>query len=132
MKIIKYFLLMSVVLCLQSCPEEYSEEPNIYVNFENKSGAKIYVVYSMTENTISSDEFIIPPTEYILNDGSLKIPAHTDFFIKRKLGVLIYKEQTLADYTWDEIRSNNIFDKQYVLTLEELKAINYTIVYEGE
>lgn len=131
MKTIKYFSLILILLCFQGCPE-YSEEPNIFFSVLNKSGTKIYVVYSMTENTISSDEFIVPPTEYILNDSSLKIPAHTDFFIKRKLGVLIYKEQTLADYTWDEIRSNNIFDKQYIFTLEELKAMNYAIVYEKE
>lgn len=131
MKTIKYFSLILILLCFQGCPE-YSEEPNIFFSILNKSGTKIYVVYSMTENTISSDEFVVSPTEYILNDSSLKIPAHTDFFIKRKLGVLIYKEQTLADYTWDEIRSNNIFDKQYIFTLEELKAMNYTIVYEGE
>lgn len=133
MKLIKYFLLMSVMLFLHGCPERYSDEPNIYLNFVNKSGTKIHIVYSMTDNTISSCEFISPPTESIANDATLKLPSHTDFFIdKRKLGILLYEDETLKNYTWSDICNKNIFDKQYLLTLEELKAKNYTIIYDGK
>lgn len=56
---------------------------------------------------------------------------HTSLFNNnRKLNILIYKESTLNQYSWQEIQEQNIFDKRYVLTLEELKAMNYTIVYE--
>ena len=60
-----------------------------------------------------------------------------DFWIKlfqpnRKLNIFFLKKTILDAYSWQEIQEKNIFDRQYVLTLEELKSMNYEIIYDGK
>lgn len=48
------------------------------------------------------------------------------------LHVLVYKQSTLDRYTTDELIEQNIYDKRYDLTYDELKAMNFTITYTGD
>lgn len=51
---------------------------------------------------------------------------------KMKYQIIIFKQSTLDKYTKEELVENDIFDKRYVLTYEELEAMGFKIVYTGE
>ena len=107
MKPIKYLLSILIVLCFQGCPGRYSEEPDMQFTIKNKSNEDIYF-YANCEDSIIN-----------IKDLSK--------------GYLIFLEKTILDaYSWQEIQEKNIFDRQYVLTLEELKSMNYEIIYDGK
>ena len=73
------------------------------------------------------------PLMFIDRQDTFKTVYFTSLFNNnRKLNILIYKESTLNKYSWQEIQKKNIFDKRYVLTLDELKAMNYKVVYDGK
>lgn len=48
-----------------------------------------------------------------------------------KLYLFIYKQSTLDNHPWEEIQEQNIYDKLYVLTLNELNTMNWQVVYDG-
>ena len=38
---------------------------------------------------------------------------------------------TIDNYSWEEIQEQNLYDKRYSFTLDELNAINWELVYDG-
>lgn len=132
MKTFKLFLLSSILIAfVTACPKQ--DNPDMNYSIVNKCHEKIYLFQNNTDTIITPKSF---PKQTIMQvnipiKDTVLFMYHTSFFNNnRKLNILIYKESTLNQYSWQEIQEQNIFDKRYVLTLEELKAMNYTIVYE--
>lgn len=50
----------------------------------------------------------------------------------REMQILILRESTLRDCSERDLIENDVHDKRYVLTYEELEAMNFTIDYKGE
>ncbi|MFB9079292.1 hypothetical protein ACFFLS_01750 [Flavobacterium procerum] len=48
-----------------------------------------------------------------------------------KLWILIYKKATFDTHTWEEIKEQGLYDKRYEFTLEQLKSMNYELIYDG-
>lgn len=48
------------------------------------------------------------------------------------LGILIFKKSTMNKYTKKELVEKNIYDKQYTLFYEDLKKMDFRIIYTGE
>lgn len=48
-----------------------------------------------------------------------------------KIWILIYKKSTNENHSWEEIQKQNLYDKRYSFTLDESKAINWKLVYDG-
>ncbi len=132
MKSLKLFLSLSILIVFTTaCPKQ--DNPDMYYSIVNKCHEKIYLFQNTIDSVMTSGYSTHQPLEFINSQDTLKSPYYTILFNNnRKLNILIYKESTLNQYSWQEIQEQNIFDKRYVLTLEELKAMNYTIVYEGE
>lgn len=53
------------------------------------------------------------------------------FDSNRKLWILIYKQSTIEAHTWQENKDKNLYDKRYELTLDQLSALNFKVVYDG-
>ena len=92
---------------------------------------KIYLFQNTIDSVMTSGYSTHQPLEFINSQDTLESPYYTILFNNdRKLNILIYKESTLNKHSWQEIQEKNIFDKRYVLSLDDLKAMNYTVVYE--
>ncbi len=133
MKPIKYLLSILIVLCFQGCPGRYSEEPDMQFTIKNKSNEDIYFYANCEDSIINIKDLSKGYLIFLEKNNDYKI----DFWIKlfqpnRKLNIFFLKKTILDAYSWQEIQEKNIFDRQYVLTLEELKSMNYEIIYDGK
>jgi hypothetical protein len=132
MKALKISILFMLAFFLQGCPGE--PEPPIVNRFDltNSSNEDVYI-YSRNSSdavelspgselpsivTQKGDKWSFPLTERPFNQGS-------------KLWILIFKKSTLDNNTWQQIRDNNLYDKRYSFNLEEMRAVNYQVVYTG-
>ena len=132
MKSIKIIIISILAFFLQGCPGE--PEPAIVNQFDliNSSSEDIYI-YSRNSSdavlvglgaeqpktpTQKGEKWSYPLSERLFNDGS-------------KLWILVFKKSTLETKTWQEIKDQGLYDKRYSFTLEELKAINFQITYDG-
>lgn len=82
----------------------------------------------------------------IPNMGKESIPKEDDFsllgrqfweeYIKtcdnQKIRYYIIKKDSVDKYGWKTILSNNIYNKKYLFTIEDLDKINWEIEYKGE
>lgn len=124
-------MLSIVCLFLQGCPEP---EPPIVNRFDltNSSNKDIYI-YSRN----SSDAVALSPGTEQLSTTTKKGEKWSFPLTKRpfnegvKLWILVFKKSTLENNTWQHIRDNNLYDKRYSFNLEEMKAVNYQITYDG-
>jgi hypothetical protein len=131
MKTVKISILLILSFLLQGCPEP---EPPIVNRFDftNSSSEDIYI-YSRNSSdavelspgseqpsivTQKGERWSFPLTELPFNEGS-------------KLWILVFKQSTLDTHTWQEIRDKKLYDKRYSFNLEEMKAVNYQITYDG-
>lgn len=62
-----------------------------------------------------------------------RVPLYTsDFTGGKTYHVFIWKQSTIDSYSWEEIKKKNIYDAKLVYTLEELKAMDFIITYNGD
>ena len=47
------------------------------------------------------------------------------------LEIFIYRASTLEANDWETIRDDGLYDARFDLTLEELEAMNFEVVYDG-
>ena len=55
-----------------------------------------------------------------------------DYKTSERFYLFVIKKETWNDHTFNEILRNNIYDKMYIYTYSELKAMNFQINYKGE
>ncbi|MEI8202151.1 MAG: hypothetical protein WCH34_04015 [Bacteroidota bacterium] len=48
-----------------------------------------------------------------------------------KCRVLIFSIDTIEKYGWEEVTKKSNFVKRYLLNLEDIKNINWQIIYDG-
>lgn len=132
MKTLKISILFVLAFLLQGCPSE--PEPPIVNQFDltNSSSEDIYIYSRNSSDVIElspgseqpsivtpkGEKWSFPLTEHPFNQGS-------------KLWILIFKKSTIENNTWQQIRDNNLYDKRYGFNLEEMRAVNYQVVYDG-
>ena len=64
-------------------------------------------------------------------ENSTKI-RQSDFLNKNyKYLIFIWKASTIERYSWQELSQNNIYDRKYVLSLRDIRDMNWQIVYDG-
>ncbi len=139
MKYLKILSILSISFIFQACPLQDDDDIEIGVmNLKNYYEETIYYCmdYSQLELDVSETCFksMIAILEYPINSKeNKKFKVFKGMFAdNRKIHLLIYKQSTLNNYTWEVIQSENIYDKRYSFTLEDLKVMNWTIVYDGE
>ena len=131
MKPVFHSLIIFACLFLQACPDRYDPNPDIQYNIVNKSPQKIYIGIDFRDSIVTSKEYTESPLMYIKSGDTLRMPGHSEIFQLYKLNILIFDHSKIKRYSWQEIQEGDLVDKRYVLTLDELKAMNYTIVYVG-
>lgn len=131
MKTLKILLLSIICFFLQGCPEP---EPAIVNRFDltNSSTEDIYVYSRNSSNIVGLDYFPDPPSTITQKGEKWSFPlTERPFQDGVKLWILVFKKSTLENNTWQQIRDNNLYDKRYSFNLEEMKAVNYQVIYDG-
>ena len=124
--------------CITACAEDFGNVESTTISITNQSGESINFAshtFEEEENKLTS-EFIYSYYGHFygsIADGE----TETDLIIAdyegyRSFQLIIIKQSTLDKYTKEEIIENNIYDKLYILTDPELKAMDFKIVYTGE
>ena len=105
------------------------------ITFENHSNECVYIVTS-THHPHDTTKF---DSYWALEHNSpLAVPINS---IRSVLGIMeqewtfrliLFKQSTINNHTREEIIRNNLYDKYYDLSPEELDKLNYRIIYTGE
>lgn len=134
MKTIKILIFILVCITLYACPtDEPKTDTDMQFSIKNDTEENIFFYANTVDTIVTPRSFIKQNLIMIKPNKSFTTTFWTELFEKnKKLNILIYKQSTLDSYSWKEIQDANLFDKRYVLTLDELKAMNYIVVYNGE
>ncbi len=119
---------------LQGCPNHDDKIITGQIMLKNNIEESIYFYEDISDHGLSSNNI----SQYrltkqkILSRDSNNIKVYGHFFENnKKLYVFVFKQSTLDNHTWEEIQEQNIYDKLYVLTLDDLNAMNWEVVYDG-
>jgi len=129
MSILKKCIVLSLLcLLLQGCTKCKGESMfDFYVI--NHSNEKIHLGTTVLINepiVLHEPEETIPPygvhkiSTYDINDNHIK------------LWIIIYKDSTIQNHSWEDIVEQRLYDALYSYTYEELEAANFEIVYHGD
>jgi len=77
-----------------------------------------YVIFGNSRSNVFYWDIREPLADFFKNN----LPADT-------LSVYIFHPDTLANYSWDEVRNNYMILKRYDLSLKNLEQPNFTVVY---
>ena len=132
MKTLKIISIVFIAFLLQACPGEQEKDPDNNLVLYNNSNEEIIIYYIMSSNTTNLIDFF-PSPNGIVKKGDKKTISidYNSFDNNRKFWVTVVKKSTLDAHTWQEIKDQGLYDKRYSFTLEELKAINFQIIYDG-
>lgn len=107
------------LLFLMSCPTNLDTD----ICLINNSKSKIYFY---------AGSFGGKPSNYISDDENFMFSVNSEGFTHNNFELYVFKEETLEKYEWDYIEENNLYDYRYDLSLQDLEAIDFKIVYTGE
>jgi len=127
MKYFKFLLLFITMGILQGCPGE--DDGLVLINgltLKNISGETVSEVNS-------SNLYFNQLIELKNNSNYQRCKYYTQQFKTgdEKIWILIYKQSTIDNHSWKEIQEQNLYDKRYSFTLDELNAMNWEVVYDG-
>lgn len=132
MKQIFFSLIVIACFFLQACPDRYDPDPDLYFNIINNYKERVYLFYNNVDTLMSPKSLPVAPLMFIEPEDTLKESGWSELYKnQRKLNIIIFNESTIKKYPWHQIQEEDLVDKRYVLTLDDLKAMNYTIVYVG-
>lgn len=136
MKYFKFLILFISMGMLQGCPGE--DDGLILINgltIVNKSGKTIYYdCFEVSKTEINSSNLFFSRLSQLPDNSSYeRCRYYTEQFKDgdEKVWILIYKQSTIDNHSWEEIQEQNLYDKRYSFTLDELNAMNWQLVYDG-
>ena len=99
----------------------------------NKSNESIGYFWDVSDSVVTTGRFQFKPKWLLGVDKKKKNGGYrSELEQGKRVNFIVFKETTLRQYSWEEMVENNIYDKLYILSLEELEAVDYTIVYDGK
>jgi len=131
-------LAILLFLTLFSCPSE--SFPEYRWELVNNSNGLIHVVwgiipkkeYIYIDDKTGEGTFLGPYDILQKNDKVIDGIDSISFKENKNLWIIVYKQSTLDSYTWEEIRDQGLFDQRYDLTLEDLREMDFKIMYTVE
>lgn len=144
--LLKAMCLMFIIILAYSCRfigEDFGLDTHF--NLYNESSEVVYFAcgtYQSSSSLLSTSEVfkyrdLTKPKNDILD--RIPINENREFTLSSselengmQFHLLIYKQSTLDKFSIEELIDQNIFDKRYVLTNNDLKAMDFKIVYTGE
>lgn len=123
MKTIRILFLLLICLTFYGCPD--TDEVDAEITIINSSDIEIYW-WSRGKEA----ELIWKPNENFLieKDSSTKLGYINN---GSKLYIWLFDREVIDNTPWEEVVENEMYLIRYELTLDELKAMNWELVYYG-
>ncbi|WP_448606497.1 hypothetical protein [Paenimyroides ceti] len=127
----KLMLLFSVLLlfCSMTCDDErYVGE--LLIKNESNEPIYYYKEFSTTDVTLDDISKSRLDNQMLSVGEKQKWLLYEDSFANdSKIYVYFFKKSILDQYSWEEIKENNVYSKRYIYTLSELKATKWSIIF---
>lgn len=124
-------LLFSVLLlfCSMTCDDErYVGE--LLIKNESNEPIYYYKEFSTTDVTLDDISKSRLDNQMLSVGEKQKWLLYEDSFANdSKIYVYFFKKSILDQYSWEEIKENNLYSKRYTYTLSELKAAQWNIIF---
>lgn len=138
-------LIGTTLFCLLgiSCMD-YTDKEEIIIY--NESNMEIYSILSNSDKISDSDYFakykldntistfniaeIKPSEEKENNDRPVYWDSFFNSSIDKKARLFIISKDSVDKYGWQKIIKNKIYNKRYLLTIDDLKKKNWKIIYK--
>jgi len=134
MKYFKFLLLFITMGLLQACPTPDDEILAGKLLIKNSSNETLYYYEDFSINTLNTAHINYNRLKaQILMVADVKeLNIYQYHFEKNeRLYIFLFKESTINDQSWEEIKEQNLYDKRYSFTIDELNAMNWELVYDG-
>lgn len=134
MKYFKFLLLFIIAGALQGCPGEDDGIVIGKLKLKNISEETIYLFEFIANYEVGIEEVNYSTLKDLKIDNGQEIeyPFYEGNFNNgKKFYLFIFEQSILDDYTWEEIQELELYAR-YSFTLEELQAMNWELVYDGE
>ena len=134
MRYFKFLFLFVCTILLQACPTPNDEVLAGKLSLKNNSSEDFYYYEDFSINMLNSTDINFNRLEAqrltVNNVKEVNIYQY-HFETNQKLYLFIFKQSTIDNHSWEEIQEQNLYDKRYSFTLDELNAINWELVYDG-
>lgn len=127
----KLILLFSVLLlfCSMTCDDE-RYVGDLLIKNEGNESIYYYKEFSTTDVTLNDISKSRLDNQMLFVGEEQKWLLYEDLFANNsKMYIYFFKKSTLDQYSWEEIKQNNLYSKRYTYTLSELKAIQWRIIF---
>lgn len=133
--------LLILILLAVSCSPKDKEDCHYKINFINNSDKTLYIFASLDSSLtqfgtpdprLNIDTKVNPHES---NDTSLRFGSgkpecvESQYNLSGEIFVFVFDSSIFDTHTWQEIKAQNLYDTRYNLTLAELQAMNYVIIY---
>ena len=105
---------------------------------KNSSGVSIYtIIHKIDIDTVNNYGFIGDFTDSLYSNTVKEIDRPIDWgtYIKKsqyhKFRLYIIEKDSIDKYGWKDIASKGIYNKKYLLDIDALDSLNWTIEYNG-
>ena len=134
MKYFKFLILFITMGLLQACPTSDDEILAGKLLIKNSSNEPFYYYEDFSINILNTTDinFNRLKAQQLIVDNAKEINIYHYHFEKNEsLYIFLFKESTINDHSLEEIQEQNLYDKRYCFTLDELNAMNWELVYNG-
>lgn len=134
MKYFKFLIFFLTMGMLQGCPKVDDDEILAgKLLIRNSSNEAFYYYEDFSINMLNSSDinFNRLKEQLLIVDNVKEINIYQYHFEKNeRLYLFIFKESIVNDYSWGQIQEQHLY-KKYAFTLNELNAMNWEVVYDG-
>lgn len=115
---------------LLGCPE--GEPDDLKITICNQTNESIFF-YSSREDISEflTDCRVLSEFE-LLENKCFSYYTGSEYYSNYRYTLYIFNKSTVDKYTCEEIRENELYDKKYLLSLEDLRELNFIINYTGD
>ncbi|RRJ87101.1 hypothetical protein [Flavobacterium macacae] len=134
----KFFLSYILVIFLFiSCIDKIDSREFEVINNSNQSIYTIIHKVNIEDDTINKYGFVGDFTDSILSNTIKEINRPIDWgrYMNKSYGMkfrlYLIKKDSIDKYGWEGIRKKNIYNKKYILDIDDLDSLNWRIKYDG-
>jgi len=131
-----YIFLIVVIFLVISCVDKVDTQN---LTIKNTTERDIYTIISKIKNEDSLNDygFFGDFRDSLVNNSfkSINRPIDWKWYIENSIGhkfnLYIIKKDSVDEYGWEEIHTKNLYNKKYLLDIDDLDSLNWTIEYNG-
>ncbi|WCM40834.1 hypothetical protein MG290_07555 [Flavobacterium sp. CBA20B-1] len=124
MKLLKYVFSISILFLLYGCPDIDDVDAEITI-INNSEGE----IYWWARGKVAELEWQPNENFFIERNSSAKLGYIND---GSRLYIWLFDREVIDNTPWEEVVENERYLIRYDLTIQDLEAMNWEIIYTGE